>query len=74
MEICGKNMVVIILYMVGYLASNTDSMIVSAYFGPLAQLAEQLTLNQQVQGSSPWRLIVNQLNVRKVNDRSEDQS
>ena len=56
MEICGKNMVVIILYMVGYLASNTDSMIVSAYFGPLAQLAEQLTLNQQVQGSNPWRL------------------
>ena len=25
--------------------------------GPLAQLVEQLTLNQQVQGSSPWRLI-----------------
>ena len=25
--------------------------------GPLAQLAEQLTLNQWVQGSSPWRLI-----------------
>ena len=24
--------------------------------GPLAQLAEQLTLNQQVRGSSPWRL------------------
>jgi hypothetical protein len=24
--------------------------------GPLAQLVEQLTLNQQVQGSSPWRL------------------
>ena len=24
--------------------------------GPLAQLAEQLTLNQRVQGSSPWRL------------------
>jgi hypothetical protein len=24
--------------------------------GPLAQLAEQLTLNQQVQGSIPWRL------------------
>jgi hypothetical protein len=22
--------------------------------GPLAQLAEQLTLNQRVQGSSPW--------------------
>ena len=49
-------MVVTTLYMVGYLASNTDSMVVSAYFGPLAQLAEQLTLNQQVQGSSPWRL------------------
>ena len=26
------------------------------YLGPLAQLVEQLTLNQQVQGSSPWRL------------------
>jgi hypothetical protein len=25
--------------------------------GPLAQLAEQLTLNQQVQGSIPWWLI-----------------
>jgi hypothetical protein len=25
-------------------------------YGPLAQLAEQLTLNQQVQGSIPWRL------------------
>ena len=24
--------------------------------GPLAQQVEQLTLNQQVQGSSPWRL------------------
>ena len=24
--------------------------------GPLAQLAEQLTLNQRVRGSSPWRL------------------
>ena len=24
--------------------------------GPLAQQGEQLTLNQQVQGSSPWRL------------------
>ena len=24
--------------------------------GPLAQLEEQLTLNQQVQGSTPWRL------------------
>ena len=24
--------------------------------GPLAQLAEQLTLNQRVQGSSPWGL------------------
>jgi hypothetical protein len=27
--------------------------------GPLAQLAEQLTLNQQVQGSIPWRLTFN---------------
>ena len=26
--------------------------------GPLAQLVEQLTLNQQVQGSIPWRLIL----------------
>ncbi len=26
------------------------------WFGPLAQQGEQLTLNQQVQGSSPWRL------------------
>ena len=25
--------------------------------GPLAQLAEQLTLNQQVHGSTPWWLI-----------------
>jgi hypothetical protein len=25
--------------------------------GPLAQLVEQLTLNQWVQGSSPWRII-----------------
>jgi hypothetical protein len=24
--------------------------------GPLAQLVEQLTLNQWVQGSSPWRI------------------
>ena len=24
--------------------------------GPLAQLAEQLTLNQRVRGSSPWRV------------------
>ena len=28
------------------------------YCGPLAQLVEQLTLNQPVQGSSPWRLIL----------------
>ncbi len=27
--------------------------------GPLAQLVEQLTLNQQVRGSSPLRLIAN---------------
>jgi hypothetical protein len=27
-----------------------------SFSGPLAQLAEQLTLNQQVQGSIPWRL------------------
>ena len=26
--------------------------------GPLAQLVEQLTLNQQVQGSRPWRLTI----------------
>ena len=25
------------------------------YFAPLAQLVEQLTLNQRAQGSSPWR-------------------
>ncbi len=63
-EICRKNMMNcplsddgINIYRFSYLASSTDSMIVSAYSGPLAQLAEQLTLNQQVQGSSPWRLI-----------------
>ncbi|GEM_PF-3494831 len=28
----------------------------SRTYGPLAQLAEQLTLNQRVQGSSPWGL------------------
>ena len=28
----------------------------SGEWGPLAQLAEQLTLNQPVQGSSPWGL------------------
>jgi integrase len=30
-----------------------------SFGGPLAQLAEQLTLNQQVQGSIPWRLTFN---------------
>jgi hypothetical protein len=32
--------------------------VVGQFFGwpaPLAQLAEQLTLNQRVRGSSPWR-------------------
>ena len=31
---------------------------ISTPHGPLAQQEEQLTLNQQVQGSSPWRLIL----------------
>lgn len=35
--------------------SGTDGRI--GFLGPLAQLEEQLTLNQPVQGSSPWRLI-----------------
>ena len=35
--------------------------------GPLAQLAEQLTLNQQVRGSSPWRLT----NIRRVSDLTD---
>ena len=34
----------------------------SAAFGPLAQLAEQLTLNQQVTGSIPVRLTSKQSN------------
>ncbi len=33
--------------------------------GPLAQLAEQLTLNQLVQGSSPWRPTTRPLPLRK---------
>ena len=28
-------------------------------WGPLAQLAEQQTLNLRVRGSSPWRLTIN---------------
>ncbi len=33
-------------------------MVYSAALGPLAQLAEQLTLNQQVAGSIPARLTI----------------
>ena len=37
---------------------NSDPAVLASRFpcGPLAQLAEQLTLNQQVHGSIPWRL------------------
>ena len=37
-------------------------------YAPLAQLVEQLTLNQWVQGSSPWRCTsLKRLTVRVVN-------
>gem|GEM_PF-6192913 len=35
--------------------SQADAGNVNSRCAPLAQLAEQLTLNQRVQGSSPWR-------------------
>ena len=34
--------------------------------GPLAQLVEHLTLNQGVQGSSPWRSTFLVLNLAKM--------
>ena len=36
-------------------AFNIGSIPVRVIFAPLAQLGEQLTLNQWAQGSSPWR-------------------
>ena len=36
-------------------AFNIGSIPVRVIFAPLAQLVEQLTLNQWAQGSSPWR-------------------
>ncbi len=37
-----------------FLASNKEN---TSQDAPLAQLVEHLTLNQGVQGSSPWRCI-----------------
>ena len=39
-----------------FLGENGGKEFCPLWNGPLAQLAEQLTLNQQVQGSIPWRL------------------
>ena len=36
-------------------SAKLDEFLRSKYSAPLAQLVEQLTLNQWVQGSSPWR-------------------
>ena len=42
-----------------YLPSEgIDARIPTALFGPLAQLAEQGTLNAKVRGSSPWRVMI----------------
>ena len=39
--------------MLGYVRLDTGA---GTWFGPLAQLAEQQTLNLRVRGSIPWRL------------------
>ena len=36
-------------------STNNNATTRCYYFAPLAQLVEQLTLNQRAQGSSPWR-------------------
>ncbi len=47
----GRNFALCFLTVCGGLIYN------ALRWGPLAQLAEQLTLNQRVRGSSPWRVI-----------------
>ena len=48
--ICLKIMILIVIV---YLCLSKDTVLVES--APLAQLVEQLTLNQWAQGSSPWR-------------------
>ena len=48
-----------------YIASLMLKCLMSRQDGPLAQLAEQLTLNQQVTGSIPVRLTIQVLQIQK---------